>query len=102
VVLYNVFLRAGQQAGDPRAAVTLEHVAAHIDHICQVTGSAAHVGIGSDWDGGFGQADIPEGLEDISDLALIAGALAERGYSADEVAAVMGINWLNLLRRVLH
>lgn len=102
VVLYNVFLRADHQAGDPRPAVSLDHVTAHIDHICQVTGSAAHVGIGSDWDGGFGQADIPQGFEDISDLALIANALAARGYSQDEVAAVMGINWLNLLQKVLH
>ncbi len=102
VVLYNVFLRADHEQGDPRQAVTLEHVAAHIDHICQVTGSAAHVGLGSDWDGGFGLNDIPDGMDDISDLSQIAGALAARGYSTDEIAAVMGVNWLNLLRRVLQ
>jgi membrane dipeptidase len=28
--------------------VSLETVANHIDHICQLTGSAAHVGIGTD------------------------------------------------------
>ena len=99
VVLYNVFLRAGYRKGDPKAQVTLDHVVAHIDHICQVLGDAAHVGIGSDMDGGFGAADIPTGLDSAADLPNLAAALRQKGYREGDVAGIMGGNWLNLLQR---
>jgi membrane dipeptidase len=100
-VLFNKFLRAGQVMGDPKHLVTLDHVVAHIDHVCQVLGSAAHVGIGSDLDGGFGREDIPAEMDSIADEPLIAAKLRERGYTETDVASIMGGNWLNLLRRVL-
>lgn len=99
VVLYNAFLKAGHRAGDARQAVTIDHVVAHIDHICQVVGDAAHVGIGSDFDGGFGQDDCPTGVDGPEGLAAIAQALSERGYEQRDVEGVMGGNWLRLLRR---
>jgi membrane dipeptidase len=79
--------------------VTLDHVVAHIDHICQTIGDAAHAGIGSDLDGGFGAADIPAPLDSIADLPQIATALAAKGYSETDIAGIMGGNWVNLLRR---
>jgi membrane dipeptidase len=100
-VLFNKFLRAGQAMGDPKHLVTLDHVVAHIDHVCQVLGSAAHVGIGSDLDGGFGREDIPAEMDSIADESLIAAKLAGHGYSETDVTNIMGGNWLNLLRRVL-
>jgi membrane dipeptidase len=100
-VLFNKFLRAGQAMGDPKHLVTLDHVVAHIDHVCQILGSAAHVGIGSDLDGGFGREDIPAEMDSIADEALIAPKLRERGYSETDIANIMGDNWLNLLRRTL-
>jgi membrane dipeptidase len=100
-VLFNQFLRAGHAMGDPKHLVTLDHVVAHIDHVCQVLGSAAHVGIGSDMDGGFGREDIPAEMDSIADLPLIVPKLAERGYSETDIANIMGGNWLNLLRRTL-
>lgn len=99
IVLANSFLRAGHKRGDRKALVTLDHVVAHIDHICQLTGSAAHVGIGSDLDGGFGQNDIPAELESAADLPKIGAKLLAHGYSQADVAAIMGGNWLGLLRR---
>ena len=99
VVLYNTFLRVHHRMGDPKERVTLDHVAAHIDHICQVLGDAAHVGIGSDLDGGFGREDIPAEMNSIADLPLIAGSLRQRGYAEAHVVNIMGGNWLNLLRR---
>lgn len=101
VVLFNPFLRAGQRKGDPKAQVTLDHVTAHIDHICQVLGEAAHVGIGSDLDGGFGAADIPTGLDSAADLPNLAAALRQKGYREADVAGIMGGNWLTLLQRSL-
>ncbi len=100
-VLFNKFLRAGQAMGDPKHLVTLDHVVAHIDHVCQVLGSAAHVGIGSDLDGGFGREDIPAEMDNIADESLIAAKLAGRSYSETDVTNIMGGNWLNLLKRTL-
>ena len=41
------------------SGVTLETVADHIDHICQLAGNARHCGIGSDLDGAFGREQCP-------------------------------------------
>jgi membrane dipeptidase len=99
VVLYNAFLLAGWRKGRAKELVTLDYIVAHIDHICQTIGDARHAGIGSDLDGGFGAADIPAELDSIADLPLIAGALREKGYGEDDIAGIMGLNWVNLLRR---
>jgi len=99
VVLFNAFLKAGWRKKQAKELVTLDDIVAHIDHICQTIGDARHVGIGSDLDGGFGAADIPAPLDSIADLPLIAGALREKGYGAEDVAGIMGMNWLGLLRR---
>lgn len=101
VVLSSSFLKAGHRRGERKELVTLDHVVAHIDHICQLTGSAAHVGIGSDLDGGFGMADIPAELDSVADLAKIGDKLRERGYDRRDVENIMGGNWLTLLRQTL-
>ncbi len=101
IVLSNGFLKASYRRGDPKEEVTLNHVAAHIDHICQCVGDALHVGIGSDFDGGFGAESAPAGMETIADLPLIAAALKEYGYDPIDIGNIMGGNWLNLLRRSL-
>jgi membrane dipeptidase len=97
VVLYNRFLRAGYTRGDTKESVTLDHVVAHIDHICQVIGDARHVGLGSDMDGGFGADDIPTELDTAADLPLIAQRLRQSGYEEEDIARIMGRNWLHIL-----
>ena len=99
VVLYNAFLSDKWSSGDKQLPLTI--VADVIDHICQVTGSAKHVGIGSDLDGGFGADETPEGLETIGDLILIADTLKERGYADDDINGIMGDNFIRQLRKVL-
>ncbi len=101
VVPYNTFLQAGWQSNGGRAAVTLDTLAAAIDHICQVTGSAAHAGLGTDFDGGFGVESVPAEIDTIIDLQLLAGRLAQRGYAEAQIAGIMGQNWIELLRRGL-
>jgi membrane dipeptidase len=98
-VLANSFLNAEFKRGGPKEAVTLEHVVAHIDHVCQVIGDASHVGLGTDFDGGFGVESVPAEIKNLSDLPLIGKALLEKGYSQEDVDGFMGQNWLNLLRR---
>lgn len=97
MVLYNRFLKKGHSKGERKELVTLDHVVAHVDHVCQLLGTADHVAIGSDFDGGFGWADIPAELNSAADLHLIGNKLAERGYAAAEVANIMGGNWVRLL-----
>ena len=99
IPLFNSFLRKGHRLGEAKERVTLDHVTAQIDYICQVLGDARHVGIGSDLDGGFGQRDIPAGMDSAADLPKIADALKERGYEAEDIAHIMGLNWVNLLQR---
>ena len=101
VIPYNRFLKPGWTKSDPKEVVTLDDLVGAVDHICQVVGDAAHVGIGSDFDGGFGAESAPEGLDTVADLPRIGEALARRGYSENEVTAVMGENWLGMLRIAL-
>jgi len=101
VIPYNCFLTPGWTKSDPKDAVTLDDVIGAVDHICQVVGDAAHVGIGSDFDGGFGAESVPKGLDTVADLARIGEALVDRGYSENDVLAVMGENWLRVLRNSL-
>lgn len=101
VVLFNRFLSETWTPSDPNERVTLATVVSAIDHVCQLTGSSAHVGIGSDFDGGFGADSIPDELETTGDLHLIGKALADKGYSTDDVNAIMGGNFLRKLRECL-
>jgi membrane dipeptidase len=101
IVPFNRFLKADWDSRDGKAAVRLDAVVAAVDHVCQVTGSAAHVGLGSDFDGGFGVDGVPAEIDTIADLRKLGPALAERGYSKMDVAAILGGNWIEVLRRGL-
>ena len=72
-----------------------------IDHVCQLTGDALHVGVGSDFDGGQGAETAPDGIDTVADLPLVAEALGRRGYDDSAVEAIMAGNWLRVLRRHL-
>ena len=86
-----------RQAMD-NTGITLETVADHIDHICQVTGSCEHAAIGTDLDGGYGREQSPADLYTIADVRKVAGILKGRGYGDADVANVMHGNWVRLLR----
>jgi membrane dipeptidase len=55
-----------------------------------LTGSRVHVGIGSDFEGGFGMESTPEGLDSVADLRLIGEALMQAGCANDDVEAILG------------
>ena len=80
---------------------TLEDVLAHVKHICDLTGSAGHVGIGTDMDGGFGRDQVPEEVKDSGDLPRVAEKLSAAGFSDANVAGVLGMNWLRFFEREL-
>jgi membrane dipeptidase len=72
-----------------------------IDYVCQLTGSAEYVGIGTDFDGGFGVESIPRELDTVGDLWQVAGALEARGYEQEHIDGIMAGNFLRILRRGL-
>ena len=80
-------------------AVTLNTVVDHMDYVCQLAGNSRHSGIGTDLDGGYGREQSPCDLDTIADLQKIAGLLADRGYSDDDIGTIMHGNWLRLLRQ---
>lgn len=101
IVLYNRFLSNDWRGGDPKSHIPLTVVADAIDYVCQLTGSATHVGIGSDFDGGFGTESIPEGLDTVTDLMNIGTLLGARGYSQSNIDAILSGNMLRKLRQAL-
>ncbi len=99
---YNAFLIPGwRSAGSAKDAANLDTIVQAIDHICTLDGSARHVALGSDLDGGFGAEATPVGIDTVSDLQRILAALADRGFTDEDVAAIAHGNWLRILRQAL-
>jgi membrane dipeptidase len=95
----NWMLRFGWTRGArDNKPVHLMDVADHIDHICQLAGNSRHAALGSDLDGGFGREQSPADLDTIADLQKISELLSARGYSEQDVTAIMHGNWLRLLQ----
>jgi membrane dipeptidase len=91
-----------RQKTTPQAVgLKLEKLIEHIDHVCQLVGSARHSGIGSDLDGGFGREQAPMDLETIADLSRIPDMLRKRGYSEEDLRAVAHGNFLSFLNSAL-
>jgi membrane dipeptidase len=79
----------------PPPSISWERIVDHIDHAVKLVG-AAHVGLGSDFDG----AQMPEGMEDVSQLPKITEALVRKGYPSSEIKMILGENLLRVLTDV--
>lgn len=101
IVPANSFLRPDWHETGGRLAVTLEHYVAQMDYVCQMAGNARHVGIGTDFDGGFGLQSVPTGIDTIADIRKIIPILMQKGYTEADTAAILGDNWLNHLQNTL-
>jgi membrane dipeptidase len=106
---------------------TLDDFLDHIDYLVKLVG-AAKVGIGVDYVesyqdqptvvappsvvtwrtrrpdifgplSAFGRQSYPIGIESVAKLPNLTQGLMDRGYKKEDVAAVMGANWLNAIRR---
>jgi len=89
-VLYNAFLQSGWQRGNERPG--LDIIIRNIAHIADWIGWE-RVGIGSDFDGGFGARELPEPLDRPADLRRLEDVLP-----AGVFPGVLGENWLRWLR----
>jgi membrane dipeptidase len=96
---FDRFLLPPDQQGKRRA--TLADVALHARHICDLTGSASHVAIGTDMDGGLGRDEIPIEIQTSGDLPRVARALSSAGFNDDDVSAIMGGNWMKFFAGAL-
>jgi membrane dipeptidase len=101
--LYSKFLVPG--AGNPGDApwpadqrATIAHALAHVDRVCSITGNTRHVGLGSDFDGGFAADRTPQGIDTIAHLDALAEGLRAKPYnwSDDDIRAFTVGNWLRV------
>jgi membrane dipeptidase len=101
-VLYNKFLQPEwEETGAIKSKVTLTDVLKHVRHMCDLAGDRLHVGIGSDFDGGFGAESIPAEFDTAADLQKVGGALGDVGFSETDIDNILGGNWVRFLRRAL-
>jgi membrane dipeptidase len=78
---------------EPQPVATIADVVAHCEHVREIAG-IEHIGLGGDYDG----VDLlPEGLDDVSGYPALLDALADQGWSADDLGALTSGN----IRRVL-
>ena len=89
------------ERGTADGPITLEDVANHIVHICTLTGSPRHAGIGGDTDGQGGRLSAPAEIESAADFGRVGDVLARRGFDEDAIANVLYRNWRDFYVRNL-
>jgi membrane dipeptidase len=82
-------------------SLPIEWAADHVDHICQMAGSARHCGIGTDLDGGYGWEQTPNELKSIRDVHRLEEIFAKRGYADEDIDAIFWGNWFRKLSESL-
>lgn len=94
VNLFSPFLLRGSPQGQ-RAGI--DDVVAHIQRVCELTGSHLHIGLGSDADGGFSAASLPTGIDRPADLWRLAEALRRAGWTGAHLEDFAWRNWCRTL-----
>ena len=84
-----------------REVVSIEALADHVDHVCQLAGNPNHAAVGSDLDGGYGTEQTPSGLDSIADLQKLGHILDGRGYSEKDIRGILGENALRFFLKHL-
>lgn len=93
--LVSDFLEPGLEKGK-RASVGW--VVRHVERVCELAGHRRAVGLGSDMDGGFSAARLPDGLDAPRDLSRVVVALTREGWSAGDVEGFAVRHWAEFLR----
>ncbi|MFC1476902.1 M20/M25/M40 family metallo-hydrolase [candidate division KSB1 bacterium] len=91
------FNRKAEELRNTLPVVDVKTVVDHIDRVVRVTGSADHVGLGSDFDG---ISATPVGLEHTGRIVNITKELFARGYSEGDIAKILGGNFIRIFRQV--
>jgi membrane dipeptidase len=77
--------------------VTVGTLVDHIEHVIKVTGSADHVGLGSDYDG---IGATPVGLENAGLLPNITKEMVRRGFKDEDIRKILGGNFVRVFQKV--
>ena len=77
----------------PAPVATLDDVVTHVEHVREVAG-VEHIGLGGDYDG---VGELPTGLEDVSTYPRLLAALAELGWSDEDLARLTCRNVLRAM-----
>jgi membrane dipeptidase len=85
-------LMAEHDATRPEA--TVDDVVRHVEHVREVAG-VDHIGVGGDYDG---CTITPAGMADVSSYPVLFAALADRGWSDQDLVKLAGGNVLRVLR----
>ncbi|MGB4595428.1 MAG: membrane dipeptidase [Anaerolineaceae bacterium] len=101
VIPSNPFLNQNWREDGGKSAISLKLLANQIDYLCQMAGDARHVGIGTDFDGGFGVEDEPAEIDSIADLPKILPLLSDFGYQNLDLEAIASGNFLRVLELAL-
>jgi membrane dipeptidase len=80
-------------ARTPAPKATLDDVVKHLEHVREVAG-VDHVGLGGDYDG---VAELPQGLEDVTGYPRLLTALADRGWSDEDLGKLTSGNILRVM-----
>ncbi|PUV23013.1 dipeptidase [Sphingobacterium athyrii] len=88
--MYDQLSKEAKRGADAPLSKLLDH----IDYLVRKVG-IDHVAVGSDFDG---IESSPQGLEDVSKFPLLTKGLLERGYNKADVAKIMGLNFLRILK----
>lgn len=86
----------GENYPVPRPAATIADVVAHCEHVREVAG-IGHIGLGGDYDG---TTWLPADLPDVSGYQRLFAALADRGWSRDDLARLGWRNAIETFARV--
>ncbi len=92
--LFTRFLVRGRRA-------RIADCVAHLERMTAIMGHRRGVGLGSDMDGGFTPAELPEGLEHPASLEALAEALRAAGWPDQDIDAFRHANWRRFLRQAL-
>lgn len=98
LVPLNAFLDWEWRNHGGREAIGLDKYIDQIDYICQIAGNTSHVGIGTDFDGGYGVESVPYEVETIADLPKMIPLLEKRGYNQEDIERILFGNWLRILQ----
>lgn len=88
------YLRRYEALSSP--AGTIHDLGDHFVHAAYIAGVDA-VGVGTDFDG---VPSLPKGLETAAGMPLLIEHLGERGFSDDEVARILGGNFMRVMKNM--
>ncbi len=90
-IVFSCYFVRPDYANDPEGT-PLSQIVAHVRHVAERIG-VAHVAFGSDFDG----TTIPAALGDVAGMPRLLAALAEGGFSDEEIRLIAWDNWRRAL-----